>query len=201
MAAHYTTLANAALVGDQTIVVTSATGAAIGQVYVVDGEQMVQVADAINTTTIPVRRGGQGGSIQRAHAILASVVIGAPNEIVGTQPSGSGTVLQPFKQEIVSYGADATIVSPVTDTLIFLNKATTGAFTLGDCVVGTVDGVRVTIVSTTTGAHVITNATGFYGTGTASDTATFAAAKNESISLISCKGLWAVTALAGVTIG
>ena len=55
--ANRTTLAAACGANDQYITVSSASGAAINNVWQVDGEFMVQTAAAIGTQ-IPVQRGG-----------------------------------------------------------------------------------------------------------------------------------------------
>ncbi len=197
--ANYTTLAAACGRDDQTIKVTSATGFAVGNVIMVDGEWMVMSDAAIGTTTIPVQRGGKQGTVQRSHAILAGVLTGTSTEIPAPQ---SGFTNNPalYKKEIISYGVAGAIVPPTSDTLIFLDKATAGVMTLVSPPAGTPDGIEVTIASTTDAAHTVTYDTGFYGNGTTSDVATFAATKGASMTLLTMRGVWGVKCLAAVTI-
>lgn len=197
--ANYTTLAAACLAGDQQIVVTSATGFAVGNVIMVDGEYMTMIAAAISTTTIPVQRGGKQGSVQSAHPILAGVVTGLATEF---PPPQAGWPTNPaiYKKQIVSYGASGAIVPPTSDTLIFLDKATAAAMTLESPTAATPDGVEVTIYSTTAAAHTLTYTPGFNGDTTTSDVATFAATKGNSLTILSSRGLWGVKCQYGITI-
>jgi|SRR6185369_7800515 len=197
--ANRTTLASACGAGDQSINVTSATGFAVGQTIMVDGEYMVQTG-AANGTVIPVQRVGQGGSIVSAHPILASVVTGTATEF---PPPQQGWPTNPalYKKVIVSYGASGAIVPPTSDTIIFLDKATAAAMTLASPTGATPDGVEVTIYSNTAAAHTVTYTPGFNGDTTTSDVATFAATIGNSITLLSARGLWGVKCAAGVTLG
>ena len=198
--ANYTTLAAACGRDDQTIKVTSATGFAVGNVIMVDGEWMVMSDAAIGTTTIPVQRGGKQGTVQRSHAILAGVLTGTSTEIPAPQ---SGFTNNPalYKKEIISYGVAGAIVPPTVDTLIFLDKASAAAMTLTSPPAGTPDGIEVTIFSTTAAAHTVTYTPGFNGNTETSDVATFAATIGNSITLLSARGLWGVKCAAGVTLG
>ncbi len=198
MAITQTTLAAAAALGDTQITVTSAAGFATGNVIFVDGEQMVQTGPAVSTM-IPVQRGGKSGTVQAPHAILATVQTGLATDWAGPQ-AGWSTNPAIFKKQIVSYGASATIATPLTDTLIFLNKVTAAAMVLGSPT-GAPDGIEVTIYSNTTGAHTVTYTPGFHGDTGSSDIGTFAATIGNSMTLISSQGLWGIKSLAGVTLG
>lgn len=199
MAVTTTTLAAACGANDSYIVVTSATGFAVGNVIFVDGEWMVQTAAAVSTT-IGVRRGGQNGSIQSAHPILSACMTALPSDIPANQP-GWSTGPAIYKKQIVSYGASGAITPPVYDTIIYLNKATAAAMTLASPTAGTPDGVEVTFVSNTAAAHTITYTPGFNGDTTSSDVATFPATIGNSLTMLSAKGLWALKCVYGVTVG
>jgi hypothetical protein len=198
MALVSTTLASACSATDQFIKVTSATGAAVGQIWRVDSEFMVQIGAAVGTS-IPVARRGLNGSTVQAHTILAPVVNGVANDFPAPQP---GSALNPaqWEKQIVSYGASGAITPPTCNTLIFIDKATAGVMTL----VGpsaAVDGIEVTIMSTTAAAHTVDYTAGFYADTTASNLATFAAKAGASMTIIAYKGAWGVKALANVTLG
>jgi acetylglutamate kinase len=197
--ANYTTLAAACSASDQQIVVTSATGFAVGQPIVVDGEYMVQIAAAIATTTIPVQRGGKNGSVQSAHAILSTVGTGTNAEFPGPQ-AGWPTNPAIYKKVQVSYGASGAIAPPTCDTIVFLNKATAGAMTLVSPTGATPDGTEVTIYSNTAAAHTVTYTAGFNQDTTASDVATFAATSGNSMTMIASRGVWGLKCVYGVTV-
>ncbi len=193
-----TTLAAACGLNDVTIQPTSTTGNAAGWLWLVDGEYMVQTG-AIQGALIPVQRGGKNGSVQSAHPILAGVTAGLVTEFPSPQ-AGWPTNPAIYKKQIVSYGVAGAIVPPTSDTLVMLDKATAAAMTLVSPTGATPDGVEVTIMSTTDAAHTVTYDAGFYGNGTTSDVATFAATKGASMTLLSQRGLWGVKCLAAVTI-
>lgn len=195
-----TTLAAACGLNDQTIYPTSTTGNAVGWVWLVDGEYMVQVDVATAGGLIPVQRGGKQGSVQSAHAILSGVTAGTATEFPAPQ-AGWSTNPAIYKKQIVSYGASGAIAPPTSDTLVFLDKATAAAMTLASPTGATPDGVEVTIFSTTAAAHTVTYTPGFNGDTTTSDVATFAATKGNSITLLSSRGLWGVKCAYGVTLG
>ncbi len=194
-----TTLALACGLGDQTIKPTSTTGNAVGWVWLVDGEYMTQIAAATSGGLIPVQRVGQYGSVVRAHTILAGVTAGPSTDFPNPQPGFTNNPAV-FKKNIVSYGVAGAIVPPTYDTLVFIDKASAAAMTIVSPTAATPDGVEVTIMSTTDAAHTVTYDTGFYGNGTTSDVATFAATKGASMTIISSRGAWGVKCLAAVTI-
>jgi len=199
MAVVNTTLAAACGANDQSIVVTSATGFATGNVVCVDNEWMVQTGAAVGTT-IPVQRGGKNGSVQVAHPILSTVSTGLASEYASPQ-QGWASNPAPYKKVTVSYGASGAIATPTCDTIIFLNKATAAAMTLSSPTGATPDGTEVTIYSNTAAAHTVTYTPGFNGDTTSSDVATFAATIGNSMTLIAARGVWGIKCLAGVTLG
>lgn len=85
-----------------------------------------------------------------------------------------------------------------------ISKATAAAITLppptaGLPTAGGDDGKELTIVSSTAAAHVITCSQGFNGKGS-SGTATFAASKGSSVTLVAFNGQWYVSANVGATL-
>ncbi len=197
MAITATTLAAAVAATDQFIQVTATTGQAVGQVWRVDGEWMVQKAVA-SGLTIPVSRRGINGSTVKAHNILAPVANGTYAEMLTSQPA---QVLNPapFKPEIVSYGVSGAITVPVYDTLIVLDKATAGVMTIESPSIFA-DGTQVTIMSVTAAAHTVDYTPGFNDNTTSSNLATFTATAGNSFTIIALKGLWRVKCAYGVTI-
>ena len=198
MAATSTTLAAACGLNDQTITVTSATGAAVGQLWRVDSEWMLQNA-AANGTVIPVSRRGINGSAVVAHTILAPTVNCLPAD---TLNAGPGAVLNPatWERQITSVGVSSTLASPIWPTITFIDKVTAAALVLGNPS-ALADGTEWTIYSNTTGAHTVTYTPGFHGDTGSSDIATFAATIGNSMTLIASQGLWGTKCLSGVTLG
>lgn len=193
-----TTLAAACSATDQFINVTSATGAAVGQLWRVDSEWMIQIAVA-SGTAIPVSRRGINGSTVQAHTILAPVVNMIYADMLASEPSAA-TNPPPWIPQVVGYGVSDAIVPPTYATTIFLNKATAAAMTLVGPSAAMADGTEVTIASTTAAAHTVTYTAGFYADTTGSDVATFAAKAGASFTIFAYKGAWGIKALGNVTI-
>ncbi len=78
---------------------------------------------------------------------------------------------------------------PTSNTVVYLTKATAGAYTLA----GPAKDQQNTVifVSTTAAAHVITYTAGFFGNTTSSDTATFPATINGVFTMKAQNGTWA----------
>jgi hypothetical protein len=199
MAATYTTLSAACALNDTQISVTSATGFASGSFILVDGEYMKQVGAAVGTVISVIR--GQNGSAQKAHKILAPVMVAPGADIPAAQPGSTTNPAVPRKV-MLSYGADGAITPPTVDSLIFLDKATAASMTLtSPSTLNIPDGVEVTIYSNTAAAHTVTYTPGFNANTTTSDVATFAATKGNSFTIISAQGLWGMKCASGVTLG
>ena len=199
MAITQRALASAMLLNDTYAVLDSATGTAAGNLMCIDGEYMTQVG-AASGVTVQLRRGGQLGSAQKAHNILAVVETGLPGDF----PAPTGAIVAPGpgqRQPVVSYGVSGAIAPPTSDTVVFLNKATAAAMTLVSPTAGTPDGTEVLIYSNTAAAHTCTYTPGFNGNTTTSDVATFAATIGNSMTIIAANGVWGIKALAGVTLG
>jgi hypothetical protein len=81
---------------------------------------------------------------------------------------------------------------PVAGNTFVITKAGVAALTLAAPVVGTQDGLKMTITSNTAFAHTLT-ATGLFQTGTATvNLATFAAFAGATIDLMAYQGKWNV---------
>ncbi len=193
MSVTTTTAAAAIGANDQAVVVTSATGFAVGNVICVDNEFMVQTGAAVGTS-IPVQRGGKNGSVQSAHPILSTVTTGLSTDFPAPQP-GSANNPGLFRPVTVSYGASGAITPPTVPTTIFLNKASAAAMTLTNPSASTPDGTEVTVYSNTAAAHTVTYTEGFHQNTTSSDVITFAATSGVSFTMIASRGVWGLKCL------
>lgn len=100
---------------------------------------------------------------------------------------------------IVSLTGSADALAPHTPHTYVVNKAGVDAMTLAAPTATTDDGIILVVTSNTANAHTIT-ATGLLQTGTASvNTATFAAQKGASITLMAYQGKWNVLSANGIT--
>lgn len=201
MALAQTTTSAAVGINDLVIPVTSATGFAAGSVLRVDNEFMIVDKSYVSGTNIPVYRRGDLGSQQVAHISLAVATVG----VAGDWPAGnvaSVAQVDPSRWDVVTIGADVTIVFPNKDTVYLIRKATAAAITLSaPATKGTVN-VQARFFSETAAAHVVTYTPGFYADTTSSDLATFAAKAGASATFATYGGaLIGVVALANVTLG
>lgn len=197
MALTSTTLASALTADALKLQVTSATGFAVGNILRVDNEFMEQTA-AASGTVIPVKRGIYGSAV-KAHAVLADLTTGLPNDYPSV-PAGNRLSTEPFNNTMISVGADGPVTIPGGGhQLVVLKKATALATTvLADPSLAQ-DGTRVTITSNTAAAHVITS-TFRDGTSGAHTTATYAAQAGATMELVAVDGGWNVVALQNVTV-
>ncbi len=187
MALTATTLVSAKATNDVVIGLTSATGILPKMYALVDAEWM-RVTSNLLTPTIGVVP-GYNGSTAGPHGVLAPVIYGPTQDFVssGIVPGNIVTSL--------SFGADGAITGPsgsgvpTSNTVIYLTKATAGAYTLA----GPAKDQQNTVifVSTTAAAHVITYTAGFFGNTTSSDTATFPATINGVFTMKAQNGTWA----------
>lgn len=199
MALAATTLAGAKATNDIVISLTSATGALPKMYALVDAEWMRITSNTLTPTLGVVP--GYNGSPAGPHGILAPVIYGPTQDFVasGIVP---GTIVASL-----SFGVSGAITGPsgsgvpVTNTVIYLTKATAGAYTLAGPAIDQQN--TLIFVSTTAAAHTITYTAGFYGNTTTSDVATFPATINATFTIKAQNGTWAPIATAddGVTIG
>lgn len=202
MALTSTSLNGAITQGQTTIRLTAYTNPATSPldkvVAVVDGEAML-VTDATLTPTLQVVRGyaspiaGQPSRPAFQHNDLALVTYGATKDFTESVGNPGGAT-------VYSYGANATITNPILDSTIYIDKATAAALTLTDPAKDQRNIVR--FISRTDAAHTITYATGFYGSTTGSDVATFPATLGAVFTIVAQNGQWCPVATAddGVTI-
>jgi len=201
MALTNTTLAADCTANDTILKLTATTGyPAVGTIsgnnnvrIQIDGEYMYHVR-TIASGTIEVRSRGADGTLAVAHDILAPVSMGSPSDFVN-YPNGAGAPRPEYFDEVVSYGEDGAIAVPNRNQTIILTKASAGAYTLAAPTLAQ-NGLRLTILTDTAAAHVIT-ATALVGdgaSGSPEDLITFAAFKGASCILVASNGLWNVVA-------
>ncbi len=192
MALTATTLSGAKTTNSTFISLTSATGAVRKMLALVDAEWM-RITSADLTPTLQVVPGYQG-STAGPHGILAPVIYGNPSDFVSAGIVPGGIITSQ------SFGVNGAITGPsgagvpVTDTLIYLTKATAGAYTLAAAGIDQLN--SLTFISTTAAAHTITMA----GNAGATDVATFAANIGTSCTMKASNGVWACVAQNGVTV-
>jgi hypothetical protein len=194
-----TTLAGAKATNDVFIRLTSATGVLPKMLALVDAEWMRITSNNL-TPTIGVVP-GYNGTTAGPHGVLAPVIYGPAQDFVslGIPPNGVITS-QSFGANGAITGPSGTGV-PVANTIIWLTKATAGAYTIADPAIDQQN--TLTFVSTTAAAHTLTYTAGFYGNTTTSDVATWPATINAMFTIRAQNGTWAPVATAddGVTIG
>ena len=197
MALTSTTLASAKGLNDLTINLTSATGAAKKMLALVDGEFM-RITDVSLSPVLGVVP-GYAGTMAGPHGTLAPVVYGLPSDFtnIGIVPD-KGRVVQTlsFGKDGAITGRDGTGV-PVNDCIVYLNKATAGAYTLAAPAADQQN--TITFISTTAAAHTITYTAGFYGNTTSSDVVTFPSTINGCFLIKAQNGTWAPLVGGGTT--
>lgn len=199
MALAATTLASAKATNDVRIKLTSATGVASKQLALVDAEWM-RITDVSSSPTVGVVP-GYNGTPAGPHGVLAPVIYGPSQDFV------SAGIVPGSIPNSQSFGADGAITGPsgsgvpISNTIIWLTKATAGAYTLAGPAIDQQN--TLTFISTTAAAHTITYTAGFYGNTTTSDVATFPATINGMFTIRAQNGTWAPVATAddGVLIG
>jgi hypothetical protein len=93
--------------------------------------------------------------------------------------------------------ADGTV--DIVNGTIYISKGSAAAITLAAPTDGTDDGKVLKFVSTTAYAHVITSPVDGFNAAGSSGTATFGAAKGNSIVLMALKGHWYVRSAIGIS--
>jgi len=188
MALTATTLAGAKTANSVFITLTSATGAASKMLALVDAEWM-RITGVNLTPTLGVVP-GYNGSPASPHGVLAPVIYGVTGDFVSSGIVPGNIIYS------LSFGADGAITGPggtgtvpTNNTVIYLTKATAGAYTLAGPAIDQQN--TVIFVSTTAAAHVITYTAGFFGNTTSSDTATFPATINGVFTMKAQNGTWA----------
>ena len=193
MALTSTTLASAKALNDKVIKLTSATGIATKMLVKVDQEVM-RVTDVSLSPTIGVVP-GYNGSAATPHSILAPVVFGTASDFVAV--FSINPQIEVVSQSI---GADGAVTGPagtgvpVVDTIVYLNKATAGAFTIA--LPAADQSNTITFISTTAAAHVLT----MTGNPGANDVATWTATIGNSLTIKAQPGAWGIIAASGVAV-
>ena len=191
MAETNTTLSSAVAVGDTVINVGSATGFAIGNLIVIDGEMMAQTA-AANGTLIQVRR-GINGTATTAHVVTANVQTGLPSDFatgaVGiadsvTYPNYMTTVLNSYTSATA-----AILFGAARWTFAVLNGTTVINATLTNPTKDQ-DGILLTIVGNGKAAHTVTYTAGLGNAGSSYDVGTWTGNGQCSQTLIAANGIW-----------
>ncbi len=180
--------------------VTSSTGATVGYPCKLDNEYIGAVVAIPSTTSVQVRGRGSDGTLAVAHNALTNLEFAAVAGDFPSPPPGALTALPPDTTALVTYSVSGAIAIPVKDTRVILDKTSAAVMTLA-APPTTQDGLELTITSQTAAAHTITGvaliADGV--TGSPHSTATFAAFKGASITLMADAGLWNVVSALGVT--
>jgi len=191
MALTKTTASSAIALGDNNLVVASATGFAAGYLVKVDDENMTVASTYVSGTTIPVLR-GKNGTAQVSHVSGANVVVGTasdwgnPNAAVVTAYALAGR-----RRKIISYSASGAIDLPVSgeDVVAVLNGTSVLAMTVA-VPTQDLDGSRLTIVANGAAAHTVTFTGGLSGASTSYDVVTFNGTGPVAIEALACNALW-----------
>lgn len=192
-----TTLANAALVSDRTVKLTSGTGVVVGMLIKMEQEWSTIVAIAPDAVTMTLGPRGILGSYAQPHKALSTVQVGLPTEFTVGVPAANSIPIPSFEPGVIYYGGPGAILVPNKDSNIFLNGTGADAMTL--VAPGTdIDGLKLTIVATAAHAYTVTTptSTGFKNT---TGTATFGGAIGDSMQIIAARGLWLPVATVNVT--
>jgi len=105
-----------------------------------------------------------------------------------------------IKPNVVLASADGAI--NIEDSTVIITKASAAALTLAAPTAGTHDGVIINIITSTAYAHTVTQTSpGFNSGSTASDVATFTAAKGNSMMIVAYNGVWYASDIHGVALG
>lgn len=196
MALTRTTLSSAYTVGDNQIVVASATGFAADRLVRIDQEFFYVQKNYTSGTTIPVR-GGQLGSKGTNHVVTSGVVVW-PSQLATPEDydaPGVNKVNNPTAgraRYISSLTADdSTVTHPPagSDHVVVLNG--TSVITVTIPVPTTdMDGDMLIIVGNGTAAHEPTFTGGIGGEGSGYDVLTFNASGPCASAFIACNGVW-----------
>ena len=203
MALTRTTLSSAYAIGDNQIVVASATGFAVDRIVRIDQEFfVVQKSYNGTATTVPVR-GGQLGSKASAHVVTSGVVVGTASDDWDSPGAGAtvNNMIAGRPRIIESITADnSTVVhtSAGTDHVVVLNG--TSVINLTVPVPTTdMDGDLLFVISNGVAAHVVTYTGGFGGVGSGYTALTVAAGAKCCFVTMAVNGAWNVVSAPGWT--
>jgi hypothetical protein len=170
------------------------------QAIQIDGELMF-LTGVPATNTITVRCRGSEGTVAAAHDVLAPVITSSNPNDFGQIAPGQLVLIDPAIDNPVTLGADGAIPQPLGPVVYNINKGSAAALTLAAPSLS-LNGTRVVITSQTAFAHVVTATTLIADavTGSPHTTATFAAFKGATITLVAENGLWNVVSATGVAV-
>lgn len=195
MALTRTTLSSAYVVGDNQIVVASATGFAADKVVRIDQEWFVVQKNYLTGTTIPVR-GGQLGTKCAAHPATAGVVTGSVTD--DFDPPGLGAKVNSavagrarYIESITTSPTTVTHTSAGSDHTIILNGTSVIALTI-PIPTSDMDGDELTIISNGAAAHTLTFTGGLSGAGGNYDVITINATAPAAFNFVAANILWMV---------
>lgn len=166
------------------------------------GDEYMLVQSVPASGYAKVMQRGYNGTVAKAHDILTPVVTSSDPQDFAAVPAGGVDSRPPYVDDVVAVGENGTIAVPTKNTVIQLTKATALASTTLGAPAKDQDGLKLTIVSLTAAAHVIT-ATSLLADGVSGSphtTATWAAFIGASLTLVADNGLWSVVGAVGVTI-
>lgn len=209
MALTKTTITAAVAVADSSIIVSSATGFAAGNLVLIDQELMQVTKNYVSGTTIPVLR-GLDGTKQALHRITANAVTYLPTDQIG--PLAQEGIIYPMQRgrEQLSYTAAGaiTLPTPSNDMVAVLNSTVALAMTLA-APTADLDGAILTIIGNGKAAHTVSlpAGVGLGAGGSGVDVGTFAAGAQQSVVLMASNGVWVPygsfiggTSLANITV-
>ena len=178
MALSTTTLSAGITASQLVLPLTSTVGILVNQPMQIDGEYMI-VAGPITATTVKVRFRGYEGSLAAPHDANATVITGTSGADFPAVPTGAAQRPQ-YVDDVVTIGADRTVVVPLKNTIYLLAKPTALALTLTSGTPAQL-GIKMTFVNQNAVAHVMTYPPGLLG-GT-NTVMTFIAKAGASIGL------------------
>jgi hypothetical protein len=151
--------------------------------------------------TIVVRCRGSEGTVAAAHDVLSPVITSATVTDFPAIAPGQLIPIDPAVDNPATLGADGAIPVPLGPVVYNINKGSAAALTLAAPSLS-LNGTRVVITSQTAFAHVVTATTLIADavTGSPHTTATFAAFKGATITLVAENGLWNVVSATGVAV-
>jgi hypothetical protein len=192
MALATTTLGSAVLVGDQSIIVASATSVSAGRMVRIDDEWMKVRADYVSGTTVPVLR-GLNGSVVAAHPSSANVTHGLHEDFDNAPDQNPLSVIAPGlrSRKMLSYSASGAITLPQAgeDMVAVLNGTSALAMTVADPPKD-IDGSLLIVIGNGKSQSTVTYASGLGNAGASYDVITFQNAGLVSFSAMACNGFW-----------
>lgn len=202
--ANLTTLSAAMGINDQTALLASLTGVAVGSWLQIDGEEMKVLSPLQTSATSPqaVLR-GQNGTYNAAHPVSAQVkVLAGPTSVSAGDfgsplPATLGLATPVVKGvERRSYSAAGAITLPAigNDMIAELNGTTILAMTLANPSIGQ-DGSRLLISGNGKAAHTVTYTAGLGNVGATADVLTFKADQAQTVELVASGGFWQNTSI------